>query len=83
MKIVNTCCGSYFRKNEATIKKPLPPNPKVQGGIAVIYLGSGNISIKGSATESVYHASDHSRHFRVYAEDIDSVLRNPDIIRKP
>jgi len=83
MKTINTCCGSFVRRTVKTITVPLPPNPKVRGGISVIYLGAGDVSIKGLVTGSVYYASDHSRHFRVYSDDMDSVLRPPYVIRKP
>ncbi len=83
MKTINTCCGSHVRRRVPTVKIALPPNPKVKGGVAVIYLGSGNINLKGSGTESIYYASDHYRHFRVFAEDADSILRSPNIILKP
>lgn len=83
MKTINTCCGSYIKRNTKTIKTPLPPNPKVNGGIAVIYIGSGNASYKGSGTGSVYYASDHDRHFKIFSEDAESILKKPDIILKP
>jgi hypothetical protein len=83
MRTTNTCCGSNLRKRITTVKTPLLPNPKIPGGIAVIYLGSGNISVKGTGSASVYHASDHNRHFRIYTEDADSILKRPDIILKP
>ena len=83
MKTINTCCGAYVKHHEKTIKTPLPPNPKVTGGIAVIYIGSGNARYKGSGTGSVYHVSDHSRHFKIYSEDAESILKKPDIILKP
>ncbi len=79
----NACCGSYLKRRVTKVKSLLPANPKVQGGVAVIYLGAGDISVKGNETGSDYYASDHSRHFKVYAEDADSVLRHSSIILKP
>lgn len=83
MKTVNTCCGSFARQKVKIIKTPIPPNPKVQGGVALIFLGSGDIKLTGSGTKSIYYASDHHRHFRVFADDAKSILRNPMIIHKP
>ena len=83
MKTVNTCCGSFARQKVKIVKTSLPSNPKVQGGVAVIYLGSGNIKLTGAGTKLAYHASDHHRHFRVFAEDAESILTNPMIIHKP
>ncbi len=83
MKIINTCCGSNVRKRVPTEKTPSPPNPKVKGGVAVIFIGSGNINLIGPGTGSIYYASDHHRHFRVFAEDADSIVRNPYVILKP
>jgi len=83
MKTISTCCGSHVRRKTETVKEPLIPNPVVKNGVNLIYVGSGNINLKGAGTGSVYHASDHSRHFRVYNEDKDSILRNQYIILKP
>jgi hypothetical protein len=77
------CCGSYLRQRVAKEKPPKLPNPKIKVGVNVIYLGAGNFSIKGAGTNTVYYASDHSRHFRIYAEDEASVLSEPSIILKP
>lgn len=79
----NSCCGSYSKQKVEKVKEQIPPNPKVHGGIALIYVGSGRKSFKGHATGSVYYVSDHLRHFRVYTEDADSILRKASIIRKP
>jgi hypothetical protein len=84
MKVMNnSCCGSYSKQKVAKVKEKIPPNPKMNGGVALIYVGSGRKSFKGHGTGSVYYVSDHSRHFRVYTEDADSILSNTSIIRKP
>jgi hypothetical protein len=77
------CCGSYLRQRVVKEKHPILPNPKIKVGINVIYLGAGNISIKGEGTNTIYYASDHSRHFRIYAEDEASVLSKSSVILKP
>lgn len=84
MKMMNKlCCGSYSKQKAVKEKEPIPPNPKISGGVSLIYVGSGKKSFKGKATGSVYYVSDHARHFRVYFEDADSLLRNATIIRRP
>jgi hypothetical protein len=74
------CCGSYKIKRTPIERIPLPPNPKIAKGVALIYLGAGAVKLKGEATKSIYHASDHHRHFKVYPEDLDSVLDQASII---
>lgn len=83
MAIHSGCCGGHVRRRVQVAEPSLPPNPKVQGGVAVIYLGAGNIAVKGESTGAVYHASDHRRHFRVYTEDARSILRHRGFILKP
>ena len=83
MKKINTCCGSYIRHESKKVKIPVLPNPQLINGVSVIYIGAGNFKIKGVATKAVYYASDHSRHFKVYPEDADSVLLDSNIILQP
>lgn len=83
MKTINTCCGSFTRRRVAILKEPVQPNPKVYKGVAVIFVGQGSISIKGTASGSVYYASDHHRHFKVFNEDSKDVLKRKDVILDP
>ena len=83
MAIHSGCCGGDVRRRVVAVQQTLPPNPKIQGGVAVIYLGAGNIAVKGETTGAVYHASDHRRHLRVHTEDADSILRHRGFILKP
>jgi len=78
----SSCCGSNLKRSKPAVA-PIPTNPKVQRGKAVIYLGTGAFRIKGAESGNIYHASDHQRHFSVEAADLPSVLRNPNIILKP
>jgi hypothetical protein len=71
------------RRQVSSRNSLLPANPKVNGGVAVIYLGSGDITIKGEHTGKNYYASDHRRQFKVHSEDSDSILRHRHFIRKP
>ncbi|MGC4101579.1 hypothetical protein [Ferruginibacter sp.] len=77
------CCGAVVRRRIAAEKIPALPNPKVAGGVAVIYVGSGNTSFKGTVSRETYYASDHSRHFKVHADDAPGILKQPYIILKP
>ena len=79
----NSCCGSYSKQKMVKAKEAILPNPKVKGGVALIYVGAGKKNFKGHVTGSVYYVSDHSRHFTAYTEDADSLLRNASIIGKP
>ncbi len=79
----NLCCGSYSPQKKLNKKEFIPSNPKIKGGVALIYVGAGKKKFKGMATGFVYHVSDHSRHFNVHTEDADALLNDPAIIRKP
>ncbi len=81
--IKSGCCGTYHNKKKPKVIENIPDNPKVAGGIAVIYVGSGYIKIDGAQSGFTYHASDHNRHFAVAHEDIDFVMKTKDIIYKP
>lgn len=84
MKMINSpCCGSYSKRKVVKEKESIPPNPKINGGIALIYVGSGKKSFTGKATGAIYYVSDHMRHFNAHKEDADDILRNPAVIRKP
>jgi hypothetical protein len=83
MAVHSSCCGGYVGRRVHAVQPSLPPNPKVHGGVAVIYLGSGNITIKGENTGVTYYASDHRRQFKVHTEDAKSILRQRDFILSP
>lgn len=83
MKKINTCCGAAIRHRVVTAKKIIPQNPKVQNGVAVIYLGEGYKELKGAKSGLVYYASDHHRHFKIAAVDADFLLQNNNVILKP
>ncbi len=82
MKTINTCCGANIQRKAATHKK-LPANPVISKGMDVIYIGAGDFKIRSKIRDAVYYASDHRRHFKIYADDAGSVLANPNIILKP
>jgi hypothetical protein len=77
------CCGGNAKRRVHRAQSPLPPNPTIHGGVKMIYLGSGNTTIKGENSGITYYASDHRRQFKVYAEDAKSILRQPHFILSP
>lgn len=72
-----------MRKRVHPVQSTLPPNPIIHSGVTVIYLGSGNITIKGENTGVTYYASDHRRQFKVHTEDAKSILRQRYFILSP
>jgi hypothetical protein len=83
MAVNRSCCGGHVRQRVRPVPSSLPPNPIIHNGVNIIYLGSGNISIKGDNTGVTYYASDHRRQFKVYPEDAKSVLRQRHLILSP
>ena len=80
---LNGCCGSYKRKKEVVVKESILPNPTIKNGISIIYVGAGRTSFTGGVSQTIYHVSDHHRHFNIYKEDADSILKNKTVILKP
>jgi hypothetical protein len=78
-----SCCGGYKRRRVRSAQESLPPNPIIHGGVTIIYLGSGNFTLKGENTGSTYYASDHRRQFQVHPEDAKSILRQRQFILSP
>jgi hypothetical protein len=60
-----------------------PVNPKVNGGVGVIYLGAGNFKVKGKSSGLTYYASDHHRHVKIDPEDVKGILSNGEFILEP
>ncbi len=83
MKTYSNCCGGQVRRQDRSIKEPLPTNPQIRGGMQILFIGTGNIRVKGNGTGSVYYASDHRRHLKVYKEDSESFLSKKYFILKP
>ena len=79
----SSCCGGHPRRRVHSVQQSLPPNPIIHGGVTIIYLGSGNITIKGANTGIPYYASDHRRQFKVHTEDAKSILRHRNFILNP
>lgn len=55
---------------------PLPPNPAVEHGVRVVFMGTSRKRIEGAATGFVYHAAPERREIVVAAADAASVLAN-------
>ena len=55
---------------------PLPPNPTVEHGVRVVFMGTSRKRIEGAATGLVYHAAPERRDIVVAAADAASVLAN-------
>ena len=72
------CCGQTPKRRD--IADELPPNPTVKSGTKMIYFGSGTRQILGKASGLTYHVSNHRRRFMAHANDVDSLLRNRDIM---
>ena len=76
------CCGQPSRRRPVEREK-LPPNPKVERGVAVIYLGAGYVHFHAPSTGLDYHASDHNRRLKVHRDDVKDVLRDRAFILAP
>jgi hypothetical protein len=82
--MISPCCGqNRARKWRKTVREHLPENPKVAGGIKLVYLGSGRAELIGRASGGHYHVSDHRRHFVAAPEDVDQLVRRKDVMMKP
>jgi hypothetical protein len=71
------------KKRARQVQSSQPPNPVIHTGVNVIYLGSGDITLKGENSGLTYYASDHRRQFKVHTEDAKSILRQRDFILRP
>jgi hypothetical protein len=79
------CCGQPGPRR-ISIKKetePLPKNPRVEGGVPLLYLGSGRKTLKGPESDLTYVVSDHRRDFVAHPDDVRTLLRNRFVILRP
>lgn len=60
--------------NESVLE-PLPPNPVVEDGIRVRYLGIARRRVEGQVTGYVYHTDASRRVIDVHPNDLASLLR--------
>jgi hypothetical protein len=73
---VDSCCGQPRSRRTRPAQEPLPANPTVAGGVAVVYLGSGLREVQGSSSGLRYFVAGHRRHFRAEPGDVDGLLRS-------
>lgn len=74
---VDACCGQpRSRRRSRPAPEPLPANPTVGGGVALVYLGSGLRDVEGSSSGLHYFVAGHRRHFRAEPGDVDALLRS-------
>jgi hypothetical protein len=80
----NGCCGqmSGTRARRPAPAK-LPDNPNPEGGVRVIYVGTGYVKVKGKASGLTYVLADHRRHFRAHPNDLKDLLSSRDFILPP
>ena len=76
------CCGQpAARRRRVSPGAPPPPaNPKVLGGVRLLYLGSGRQTLEGQATGLAYHVAEGRRWFKVHPDDAAAMLRRPYVI---
>ncbi len=78
------CCGQPGKRQKK--EKPdevLPANPKVEGGVRLLYLGSGRRDFDGASTGLHYVVSDRRRSFAAHPDDVPALMRNRFVIPAP
>ena len=77
------CCGQIPKPRKTINLKSLPENPVAVKGVELIYLGSGDMKIRGKASGLIYYVSDHRRRFKAEAGDVSDIVNGIDFIYKP
>jgi len=79
------CCGQpvRHRRSIASPTAALPANPKMPGGVRLLYLGSGLQSLRGQRSDLMYHVSEQRRWFTASPDDVNAFLRRRDVILAP
>ena len=81
---LNGCCGQMGkRRARHAPPEPLPDNPKPDGGVRMIYVGSGRVEVKGAHSGLTYILADYRRPFRAHPGDVNQLLRSRDFILQP
>jgi hypothetical protein len=62
---------------------PLPQNPRVAGGVRLLYLGEGRRDLVGPRTSARYVVSERRRLFTADATDVAGLLHRPYVILAP
>lgn len=77
------CCGIPPGRKRKVVETPLPTNPRVGVGVALLYLGVGYHKFVGTGSGLTYHVGGSRRAFQVRREDLDDLLRRKDIVLAP
>lgn len=77
------CCGHPKRRRRAPESVHLPPNPRVTGGVRLLFVGVDAHHFEGTATGETYHVSPGRRFLTVHPEDAPSLLRLRDVVLAP
>jgi hypothetical protein len=76
------CCGHPTVKSKRVLD-PLPPNPRVLRGVALLYLGVGSKQYVGPVSGLRFHVSERRRDFVVPTEDAPDLAKRRDLILAP
>jgi hypothetical protein len=80
---IEGCCGQpTTRRRARPSPEPLPANPSPAGGIAMVYIGSGNREVAGPRSGLTYFVGGQRRHFRAHPDDVDGLVRRREFILK-
>ena len=82
MLIRRGCCGQPTRSKARVSPEVLPENPRIDGGVKLLFIGSGKETLRGSAGR-VYVVSEFRRRLVVSTADATVFLRRRDLILAP
>jgi hypothetical protein len=79
------CCGQPSSRRIAVARaaERLPRNPTVQGGVRLLYLGSGRREFTGLDSGLTYVVSEQRRKFVVHRDDVPALLKKRFVILEP
>jgi hypothetical protein len=83
MEETSLCCGQIPKRKKIIEEKNLPKNPNINNGTEVIYLGAGDMKLKGKTSGLTYYVSDHRRRFTADTKDVPGILKMRNFILKP
>ena len=80
-----SCCGHSLPRAPRPRAKvaPLSANPTVYGGVHLIFLGAGRVTLTGKHSGLRYVVSDRRRHFKVDGRDVGEILVDARFMAKP